>query len=1018
MKIHKIFVFVSLISSLLISLAIPVKVIADENPPPSTEEPVAPPTDIPTPEETEPALVDPTEDTTIPPTEEPNLTDTNILPVEVFPSTEEPLLGALPQDTEIIVQVDGEIEPLATQAAQNAIIVGDPIWCPDGVAAPTPNMFGCTDSYITLEDLIDDILLGNISAPNEDGIIWITNSVPDASGNPIVIDGNDPSLGTWSDYSLTIQGGWLGPGNGTSVSGNSIFSVPISIVNWNATVTVNNITFDNVGDTALFVETIDADIEISQIVSTDNAGLGNNGIELRVNDTLSLTGGSVTVSDVTSTGNGGSGLSITGLVIDVDLVNVNASNNGDNGIFIEALGDVNAENITASGNDVGGMDVTSSGGSVSVLGTNLFENNNETGLYIDANGDVELENITANGNGAGAILGNGAEVYSVTGAVNMSGANVFNNNLNNGLLVESGADASVENVTASQNGDTGAEFNVTGSLSILGTNLFENNSSLGLYIEADGDIDTENITATANGVELYAGGSIFMNGTNAFTGNTSGAGLYAEAGGEIDTENITASNNSGVGAEFIAQADVTLSGNNVFQQNTGSGLYAQSVLTGDVNVENLTANENGGIGAELYANAGNIFLTGNNIFNDNQSAGLYADAGGDISAQNIDAGGNSVTGAELIASGDVTLTGTNVFQANSQIGLYVEADGSIQVSNVTSRFNLIGVLLDAGNDINLTGTNQFSNNTNDGMQIFAFDDIYIENATVQNNGALGMYLDAKGDAQVICSVVSGNTGYEIEADVTGTITLAGTDFGNDIDNNLNLDEDRLLLVSNSCFVYPPFLFENDNDDDDGGDDTPEPVLPPLPITGKTGVDRQVIGLDCKAYSGTKLFLLSGDNVYIPCPIIDSARLIGIPEEGLTARLPDGYQFVSGFILDIYVNGQLIGYGGESGLIDFSNLDPASNSTYSYVYWDGSKWVEVNDRSFPYMGLFFVATEDMMSKNMAILFWDGSEWVELKDDAQFGQGRKVDRGGYFVKIDGRLYYSATVNFTGLFVMVEK
>lgn len=1016
MKTKNFHIFFSLITAIIFSLAAPVRVIADETPPPPTEEPVVLPTDIPDPIETEPALIDPTEEAVLPATEQPAPTQTDVLPVEVFPSTEDPLLGALPEDTTVIVQIDGEIEPLVTQAAQNAVVVGDPIWCPDGVT-PDPGLNGCTSSYLTLEDLIDDILAGNISVPNEDGVIWITNVVADGSVNDIVIDGNDPNLAGWNNYSLTIQGGWAG--TGTSVSGNSIFSVPISIVNWNAEVIVNNLTFDNVGDTALFVETIDADIEVSQIVSTNNAGAGNNGIELVVNDTLSITGGSVTVSDVTVTGNNGSGLSITGLVTDVDLTNIIASNNGDTGIFIEASGDVNAEDITASGNGVGGMDVTSTGGSVSVLGTNLFENNNETGLYIDANGDVELENITANGNGAGTILGNGAEIYSATGSVNMSGSNIFTNNLNNGLLVEAGADASVENVTTSQNGDTGAEFNVTGSLSVLGNNLFNNNSGLGLYAEADGDIDAENITATDNGVELYAGGSIFINGTNAFTGNTSGAGLYAEAGDEIEVENVSASNNAGVGVELIAQGDVTLSGINVFQQNTGSGLYAQSLLTGDVSVENLTSNENGGVGAELYSNTGSVFITGTNLFNENLDAGLYVEAGANISAQNIESSGNGVDGADLIALGDVNLTGTNIFQGNTQTGLYVEAGGNIQASNVTSNSNFIGILLDSGNDVNLTGTNQFSNNANDGMQFFAFDDIYIENATVQNNGALGMYLDAKGDAQVVCSIVSGNTGYEIEADVNGTITLAGTDFGNDIDNNLNLDEDRLVLISNGCFVYPPFLFENDDEDDDG-DDSPSATIfvPPLPITNKNGVDRQVIGLDCKAYSGTSLFLLNGDNVYIPCPIIDSARLVGVPLDGLTAQIPNTTQFISGFILDIYVNGQLIGYGNQSGLIDFSNLNPTGESAYSYVYWDGSKWVEVNDQSFPYMGLFFVTTEDMMSKDLAILYWDGSKWVELQDDAQFGQGRKVDRGGYFVKVDGQLYFSATVNFTGLFVLVEK
>lgn len=1015
-------ILLSLIVALLLSLAIPVRVIADETPPPPTEEPVLPPTDIPEPIGTEPTM-EPTEEAAPPPATEqlePAPTEElSVDPVDILPSTEEPLLAVLPEDTSVIVLVDGEIEPLVTQAAQATVLVGDPIWCPEAVLTPTANSFGCTDSYLTLEALIDDILIGNIVAPSQDGIIWITGN--DTSVAPVVIDGSDAFLATWSNFSLTIQGGWSG-GSNTTVSGNSIFSVPITVENWNADVTVNNLTFNNVGNTALLVETIDADISISNIVSTNNAGVGNNGVDLTVNDTLSVTGGSVTVDNLTANGNGGAGLTITGLVTTVDLLDVTASNNGESGIFIEATGDVDAENITASGNGTDGMNVTSSGGAVSVLGTNLFENNNENGLYIDSNGDVDLENISANNNGAGAILGNGVEVTSATGTVTISGTNVFNNNLNNGLLLEAGVDANVENITASQNGQVGADLNVIGSASILGTNLFENNTGLGLYVEADADIDTQDLTATANGVELYAGGSIFMNGTNVFTDNLSGTGLYAEAAGEIDAENISASNNAGVGAELLAQGNVTLSGINVFQQNTGSGLYAQSLLTGDVNVEGLTSENNGGVGAELYANTGNIFILGTNLFTNNGGEGLYADTGGNISAQNLDASGNGTDGVDLVALGNVTLAGTNVFELNSQTGLYIEALGNIQAESITSNSNLTGVILDAGGSINVTGTNQFSNNTVDGMQVQAIGDIYIENADAQNNGGLGMFLDTKGNAQVVCSIALGNGGYEIEADTTGTLTLAGTDFGNDIDNNLNVDEDLLILISNGCFVYPPSLFdsesEDDDDDDSDDEDLPAVFVPPLPISTKTDVDRQVVGLSCDTYSGTKLVLINGDNVYIPCPIIDSARLIGVPLEGLTAKLSESDRFVSGFILDLYANGQLVGSGGESGLIDFSTINPSSASAYSYVYWDGSKWVEVTDQSFPYMGLFFVTSEDMMNKDLAILYWDGSDWVELKDDAQFGQGRKVGKGGYFVKIDGQLYYSATVNFTGLFVLVER
>ena len=879
--------FYALIISIIITLIFPISVIADDaTPPPPTEEPVSPPL-----EDTNP-VTDPVEPPPSSTTEEVNATADpiepvpSVLPVDATdtPSEQEeelidyPLLSTLPEDTSVIVEIDGQVEPLATQEAAIAVVVGDPIWCPEG-ASPIPTSGGCTDSYGNLEDLIDDILNGVISVPSDDGVIWITNT-SDTSTSNIEIDGSDPALLTWSNFNLTIQGGWTGTSAGI-ISGSSIFSVPLSIINWNGDVVVNNLTFDNVNSTGLVVQTVDADIEINNIISIDNSGVGNNGIDLSVDDTLSVTGGNVTANNVTVSGNAGMGLSITGFVNDVILTTVTADDNGETGIYVEAFGDIDADSLSTSSNGVNGVFIDSGGG-VIILGTNIFDDNGETGLYIDAVDDVEIENVSADSNGTSGV-GNGAEIYSASGSVSVinNNLNVFDDNADSGLYIEAFMDIDAENISASNNGADGAFLNAGRSISILGNNIFDNNSSaVGLYAEAVDDIDTENLFADGNGVELFAGNNISMIGNNEFLNNTAGPGLFVEtAVGNIDAENIIADGNGGVGVE-----------------------------------------------------------------------------------------------------------------------------------------------MDAGGTITLTGNNQFNNNTLDGLLAYAGGDIYIEDTEAVNNGGVGVYVDTPAGATIVCSLMSGNNGYQLEADTGGFLTLIGTNFGTSIDTDLGADEDRLILISNSCFTYTFSLGEDDDneDDDDGGSSSEiNVIVPPLPIANKNGIDRQITNLDCKLYSGTVLSLENGNRAYIPCPIIDSARLANVPEQGLITKLPNGGQFVSALILDIYRNGRLVGPSGEAGLIDFSNVsNPAGTPNYVYVYWDGTDWVEVTDQTFPFMGIYFVATPEMMREDLAILFWDGSKWVELVDGAQFGQGREVGLGGRFVEFEGQMYFGATVNFTGEFVLVKK
>jgi hypothetical protein len=1183
MKIRRYPTFILAISAVLIlALSIPANVVADDSTPPApTEEVVLPPVEVPT-EEPVPTEVQPTEEPTAPADE--------VLPIESPISTEAPesdpepetpdvtvpeLLASLPSETEIVIQVGDQVEPLATQTAAEAILVGDPIWCPDGVP-PIPNTGGCTASYATLFDLIDDVDSGNIAEPAADGVIWITAGT-DLSASAVDIDGTNTNFTTWSNFSLTIQGGWNGTAAGT-ITGSTAFSVPITIQNWGADVIVNDLSITT-NSTGLTIETTDADIFLEDISSTNNTGVSSNGVELTALLT-GITGGNVTITGTNNfSGNTGSGLDINADGV-VDIANVTADQNGisgaditslsdvvvsgassfsDNtstGLVVNADGDIDLSDMDVTSNDAGGAEIYA-GGSVIISGTNLFDSNNATGLYVEATGDVDLENISATQNGAGGI-GSGAEIN--TGAnVSIVGSNIFDNNANDGLYIEAIGNIDAENISAETNGEDGVEL-YAANASILGTNSFDTNTGNGLYIETTGNIDAENLDAEANSVILQAGGDISITGINQFNNNSTD-GLYAEALGSIDAENLTASGNGGYGADLQSVLGVTITGNNIFENNTDSGLnISVTGINAVIDVENISANDNDGSGAEL-SSSGSVVMSGTNIFEDNQIAGLFIDATGSIDIENITASTNGTSGAELNSlstvtvsgvnsfdgnqenglfvdaagnvnlenisadsngaggvgnglevnslgdltlagsnqfnnnrnsgllieavngvllenitaelnggsgaeltfTGTVTLSGINAFNNNGDIGIYLESVGNASVANLTatgnatdganltstggtltiagvnffatntnygivgsslgdinaesisSSSNGVGAEFSTSGNFNLLGTNIFSGNTNEGMLVYAGNNIYIENSNVQNNGTGGLYLDAPGDATVLCSVVINNGGTQIDTDLNGYLILIGTDFGNDIDNNLAVNGDRLNLISNGCFNYPVFPSDGDDDDDDDGDDEdiPEIQLPPLPINEKNELDRQIVDLNCTSYSGTVLTLENGDSVYIPCPIIDSARLAEIPETGLMDPLPDESTFVSAFILDIYNEGRLVGLGNESGLVDFSSASDTSGSLY--IYWNGSSWVEVTNQTFPFMSLIFVVPEEILREDLAILYWNGVEWVELTDGLQLGDGRNVGQGGH---LDDKLRFVATVNFTGTFVLVNK
>lgn len=584
-----------------------------------------------------------------------------------------------------------------------------------------------------------------------------------------------------------------------------------------------------------------------------------------------------------------------------------------------------------------------------------------------------------------------------------------------GLEVSTTGDIVLENITASNNQGNGAELYAGGDITLNGSNSFNGNTETGLYAEAGGNLTANNVTADGNdsvGAELYAAGDVNLAGNNSFSGNAD-TGLYAEAGGNITAENLTTSNNDGAGAELLASNNISLTGDGVFNANSGSGVIVDA--GGDASLESLEATGNGEYGAEVYAQ-GNVTLGGSSQFENNGYSGLLVDANGDVTIDNLSANANGDYGAEIYTPGSVSISNAGA-NNNTYSGLYIEAGGDIALENITASGNGHGGAYGSGIEaytlgrFNLTGLNLFNNNYFEGLYIDAIGNIFILNVFAEGNGTSGVYIETVGNAHIECSAFANNTGPEIEADLSGILTLAGVDFGGDLDNEVAVDENHLVLVSNACFTYPG----DESEETGNGQGSPNTSAITLrPIHNVTG--SQPVELDCGLYQGTLITLENGDGAYIPCPIMDTAQLVDLANITLPGELPVSYTFMSGFLLTILKEGQSLGPLNYPNAIWYASTEQIQRSKVQAVYWNGTEWVELTDQITPFMRLFFEIPAELKDSELAILYWDGTGWLEVTGPGHLGGGYLIREGGH-VSADGSLF-EATLNFTGTFVLVKK
>jgi len=807
---------VTVLMVLVFSAVFTAPAFADDSTPP----PVDTPTEVSPPPADEPAVADAPAVVDAPPAE---VAAPAVEPVQSNATVAE-LLAQVPEGTDLIVtDSNGEALPLASTEAADAIEFVDPVWCPTGVT-PNAGIGGCSGSFANLALLVTGFV------PSGNGTIWIQSGVDGSvAGTPIIIDG----AGTWAaakDFSLALTGGWSGAmGSGAiDPAAPSIFDQRLSIINWNAAVSLSDI--EVIGaqsngaqpDSALLIETT-GNIQLNRVTVKNglNAGAGemtgatldnqtspasssvsvNNGIfENNEGDGLSIfSAGVVTITSLFANGNDQGGAIIDNSSAAADLaVTLQGSqeynnNGGGPGLWVTSNGFVTISNVIANANAGNGVDIDNSASftaqGVTVSGTNMF-NDNSTGLNILSHGMITTYNIFASDNGADGVHldncdGTDCSVLG-TPSVNLLGKNYFYNNTEDGLDVRTFGDIIAYDLTASYNHGHGARldnklFNNDpttplesyGTITLYGYNVFNNNGDDGLNVTSSGDFVSYNLTANDN---TNDGVSLTLNKTQTSLQPYTYA-YRVKKGKKYITAYAT-------GYRPIDNANITLYGvNNFVNNSSGDGLNASA--DGSITLYTVNSNFNGDEGAELHTTTDGFAITlyGPNSFTNNDGMGLLVTSLGAITLSNVTANDNTGTGVDLdnraSSTGQaVIINGTNMFNGNAA-GLKVLSHGEITTNNTFASDNSLGdgVHLDNCHDVsgctapgapnvNLLGVNYFSNNFGDGLDVTTFGNITSYNLTASNNTANGALLNN----QKVSAVGA------IES--VGTITLNGSNVFN------------------------------------------------------------------------------------------------------------------------------------------------------------------------------------------------------------------------------------------------
>ncbi|MBL8099559.1 MAG: hypothetical protein JNK81_10270, partial [Anaerolineales bacterium] len=484
-------------------------------------------------------------------------------------------------------------------------------------------------------------------------------------------------------------------------------------------------------------------------------------------------------------------------------------------IWIQSGADGSAANMTLNGSDVdlGDMEnfsLTLQGGwngtfgSTTIIGTSTFsraititnwngaitindiivDTATGDGLTVTTTGNIVLKNVQSNNNtGRGATLDNSTG----SGDITITNSKFNNNGGAAGLTVISKGTITIKDLTANDNTNYGVNLDndsatTAKTVSLSGNNTFNTNGSVGLFISSVGAITVNNVSANNNSTGTDLNNALLINGL------------------------------------VPATAGVTLTGTNIFNDNTNAGINILSY--GTIKVNNLFANSNDGNGAFL-SNSGatvgkpGVTLTGTNEFKYNVFTGLFISTNGPVSVNNISANTNGQTGVSVNNLGlnsATTLTGTNAFNDNGYSGLVIQSAGQVTLSNITANGNgtamIAGYGVSIGNQtltsfkgVTLTGTNSFSNNYNNNLIIISSGAVTLNNITANySNNGYGVSINntSSGASKPMAVTINGTNNSMTYNGLSG---LDITTYGAVTLNNINASNNgQDMAIGHGAFV--------------------------------------------------------------------------------------------------------------------------------------------------------------------------------------------------------------------------
>ncbi|EKR5681555.1 hypothetical protein P8M99_005368, partial [Salmonella enterica] len=521
--------------------------------------------------------------------------------------------------------------------------------------------------------------------------------------------------------------------------------------------------------------------------STVNVSSGN----LSIDNNL-LTGTTITVGDGAVNVHAGAG--------NIDLSKANISAKGD--IDLSALrGRVS----------VGGSNIISDGGNISVTGNVAGLGRNDDGVLLDNTSlQAKAGKIKVKG------TADGLNPAHSTGGVRLSGEVTFNSTLNtidgthvNGRLRDSYGGVVFNNgnftfindtvIKATADSYAGLLFDVgystvnlnfrNGRGSIIAENQYKwrSNKNMGgvaivpyagrkQSINFNMDKADLNITASA----VTAGGIVsILPAMGTVPDNARESGYVFSGNGSV---NINATSDSGYGVELRVlnnlnlEGDFTVSG----QSNSSAGVIVSEYANVNVTNATITGSSHSGMGIRINAadsHTKQVNLSGNTLIGTSDTSnGIYINGNNvTITHGTLNGTTTSGNGAGVVITGgtNYTIDGANV-TGQSANGAGVSVTGNLAVNNDAT---IIGVSTGSGDGVNVNGTLlsdggvTIKGDATTGSGVVVNGNTKLNNATVSGNATEGSGIEVKGNLTNTNTTLEGNaTGHGAGVNIGGNIT--------------------------------------------------------------------------------------------------------------------------------------------------------------------------------------------------------------------------------------------------------